>query len=144
MKLTCGIFLINNKNKILIGHPTNHAKDLWSIPKGQPKKGESNILTAFRDFEEETSIDLWNMDKITEKIGSFVYPNKKKTLVAYQVSIKKTIPIKKIHCTSMVHPKVYGEEVPEMDMFKWVTKDEAMILLHPVQREALNLINLDI
>ncbi len=144
MKLTCGIFLINNENKILIGHPTNHTKDLWSIPKGQPKKGESNIITAFREFEEETSIDLWNIRLTIEKIGSFVYPHKKKTLIAYQVNIQKTIPIEKIHCTSMVHPKVYGKEVPEMDMFKWVSKDEAMVLLHPVQREALKLINLDI
>lgn len=144
MKLTCGVFLINNKNQILIGHPTNHAKDLWSIPKGQPKKGESNIITAFREFEEETSIDLWNIPLTIEKIGSFVYPNKKKTLVAYQVNIQKIIPIKKFHCTSMVHPKVYGKEVPEMDAFKWVSKDEAMVLLHPVQREALKLINLDI
>jgi 8-oxo-dGTP pyrophosphatase MutT (NUDIX family) len=120
MTITCGIFLMDINDRILLGHPTNHAKDFWSIPKGHPHKNETNIIAALREFEEETGINLNQMQWSSIRyLGRFVYPNRKKMLIAYCIKIQKSIDLDLIKCPSMVSAEVYGQIVPEMDQFMW-------------------------
>jgi predicted NUDIX family NTP pyrophosphohydrolase len=47
--------------QVLLAHPggplfVNKDEGVWSIPKGEPDAGEDLLLTARREFEEETSL----------------------------------------------------------------------------------------
>ena len=141
-KITCGIFLLDKNNRILIGHPTKHPANVWSIPKGRQEDNEQNHVTALREFEEETGVNLLKLNWCgkMDLIGEFKYPNKKKKLIAYRIRLKNQLDISKFHCDSMVPKEIYGEEVPELDEFKWVDKDETMNVLHETQKNALDYI----
>src|ERR1022692_4546624 len=68
-KISCGIYLINSDNKLLIGHPTKHRPNVWAIPKGRIDNGESDYFeVAKRELLEETNIDLsqFKIDHIVE------------------------------------------------------------------------------
>ena len=140
---TCGIFLFDTEGRLLIVHPTNQPNTAWSIPKGIPDKNEKSLMAAFREFEEETGVNLLQQNWISrvENLGEFLYPNQKKQLIAYKIVLKHNINIGDFHCSSMVPPEVYGREVPEVDKYMWATKEEAMGLIHPSQKEALNTIS---
>ena len=61
MIITCGIYLFNNNGKLLIGHPTNHKPNIWTIPKGRVDEGESDhFMVAKREIFEEANINLEN------------------------------------------------------------------------------------
>ena len=139
MITTCGIFVMDPDNKFLLGHPTNNPDYIWSIPKGIPNEGESKVFAAFREFEEETGINLANIewDGGFFPVGNFIYPSGKKQLSAYFVKIKQLIGVQVMKCTSMVPKEIYGQEVPEIDRFMWATKSEVMSLAHPTQLDAI-------
>ena len=56
MKITCGIFLFNKRGELLIVHPTFHAKNIWSIPKGTQDSNETPLQAAIREMFEEIGI----------------------------------------------------------------------------------------
>ena len=58
MRITCGIFFIDENDKLLIGHPTGNGDNVWSIPKGESDVGEDHKETAYREFHEETGLNL--------------------------------------------------------------------------------------
>ena len=145
MKITCGVFIINSEDKILIGHPYGFPDHIFSIPKGEPDRDDNSYLeTAVREVLEETGINLFGISLIggIDRVGEFIYTTKKKTLIAFKARIHGTIDIKKLYCDSMVAKEIFGIEVPEIDDFLWATKTEAMKLIHQTQREALKLITL--
>lgn len=138
MVTTCGIFLLNKNDQILIGHPTNHSKNFWSIPKGLKEKNETPAIAAFREFEEETGINLLSLPWSGFRcLGNFIYENKKKMLIAYLIKVDYNIDVNFMQCKSMVSKKVYGVSVPEIDAFMWINRNEAENLLHQSQVEAL-------
>ena len=59
IKVAAGMFIVRNDDKILIGHPTNHKKDFWSIPKGLVEPDEDLLVAAKRETYEETNILLY-------------------------------------------------------------------------------------
>lgn len=129
MDITCGIFLFDKNNKLLIGKSTGGNN--WSIPKGLIDVGEEFSECAVREFVEETGIVL-NKSDITF-IDKETYKNKKKVLYAYVLKSDKTkeefgTPI----CNSMVF--IEGRKpFPEINKFEWVTIEEAIIKLHHTQ-----------
>jgi len=141
MKTTCGIFLFNKEGKFLIGHPTNHSWDLWSIPKGLKDSGESDLVAALRELHEETNIFEKDMGEFTYKhIGLFKYKNKNKTLSAFYINTSTNFENVDIKCDSMVtHMK--GADFPEIDAFKWVTIEESKSILHHSQLPCLEIID---
>jgi len=64
------VYRVNKKNKqieVLLVHPGGpywQNKDLkaWHIPKGRVVKGEDYLITAIREFEEETGLNLTKND----------------------------------------------------------------------------------
>lgn len=136
MITTVGIFLVDNRNRILLGHATRAPLTLWTIPKGIQEATEQPIDTALREFREETNIDLSEYRSQLRFIGSANYPNDKKRLYAFFLRIPdngdKRFPNPK--CISMVDE---DPPFPEVDNFRWATYDEAVKLSHSAQKQIL-------
>lgn len=134
---TAGIFLVRRDNHILIGHPTKHKPNVWSIPKGQVEPDEDVVDAAVRETFEETNIDVSDY-KVIYKLEPAVYPKMKKVLHAIALFEKENpfvFDLFDIKCNSNV-PLDIGA-FPEMDDFKWVTIEEAEELVHAAQVNCL-------
>lgn len=139
--LAAGIFIIREDKKLLICHPTNHAADFWSIPKGKIEAGETPLQAAIRETFEETNIDLNNYTLIGN-LEMVNYNHKKKALfpfVCYE-PCNKSIDFNSfdIKCNSNVPIERGG--FPEMDDYQWRTLFEASKLLHNTQAECLDIV----
>ena len=78
-----GLFLVNREDKILVGHPTKHSPNFWSIPKGKVEDGETRLQAAIRETYEESNVKLFSdLHKFVE-LGRFVYNHKKKDIVIF-------------------------------------------------------------
>jgi len=136
-----GLFLVNKEDKILIGHPTNHDLNFWSIPKGKIDGNETPLEAAIRETYEESNVKLFKDLHTFVYIGKYVYNHKKKDITLYAIFEPEHAHWDKItiKCNSNV-PKERGG-FPEMDDFKWVTLDEARNMLHKTQVDALDVLN---
>ena len=137
--LAAGIFIVREDKKLLVCHPTNHAADFWSIPKGKIEEGETPLQGALRETYEETNIKLDDY-KLIADLKMVNYMHKKKALfpfICYE-PCNDSIDFNSfdIKCNSNVHIDRGG--YLEMDDYKWVTLDEAKILLHSSQVECLD------
>ena len=137
--IAAGIFLVNKEGYILICHPTNHAADFWSIPTGKVEEGESLVDAAIRETFEETNIDLSECSGL-KAMDAVTYTHKKKVLnpfIAWEPQNKEVDwSAFDIKCNSNV-PEDRGG-FPEMDGYKWVSIEEARILLHSLQATCLD------
>lgn len=122
MKLTRGIYLLDVDNMLLIAHSTNSS--IWSIPKGRPEIGEDFHQTAYREYFEETNINLIEYNYVCSgMLPNVIYKSKKKELESMFIKIDTKIDIKDIVCTSMTECE---NPYPENDKFLWVTLDDAV------------------
>ena len=133
---TGGIFLVNKLNQILVGHPTRHAKDIWSIPKGKLDKGEDSLTGALRETWEEVNVDFRDRPFNYYKLEKQTFKNKRKKLTPYVIlEIENDVDFKSfdLKCNSDVEPEKGG--FPEMDDFKWIdlSEVEKTITLHHTQ-----------
>lgn len=133
-----GLFLIRKDNKFLVGHPTNHKPNFWSIPKGRLDENEKPLEAAVRETFEETNADVSNW-QVIYTLSPVEYKRMKKTLHPFVLfEVENSIDFNKfeLKCNSFV-PESHGG-FPEMDDFKWITLDEAHELLHESQIACLN------
>jgi 8-oxo-dGTP diphosphatase len=140
-----GIFLVRNDGKILVGHPTGHPEDVWSIPKGKIDEGESTLEAAIRETMEETNIDLSDVpNPCFKELPLQVYSHKRKEITTFVVGEWMTdLEFDKfdIKCDSIVPlTSSWNAGKPELDDFKWITPDEAEEILHPTQAASIGAI----
>jgi 8-oxo-dGTP pyrophosphatase MutT (NUDIX family) len=131
-----GILIIRKNGELLICHPTNHAKDFWSIPKGKVDKDETMLDAALRETYEETNIDLVNMKGfVTHYLGSKTYLHKKKRIYcfAFIESQDSVINWSDIDIKCMSNVPIERGGFPEMDDYIWTTLNDAKSLLHETQ-----------
>ena len=137
MKSTCGIFLVNKYNELLVTHPT-HAPEFhsWSIPKGEPDEHDADLLrTAIRECFEETGL-LLSTDNVFY-LGSNDYKSGMKRIYGFLIkddSIGREIVI----CNS-TYTTADGVVTPENDKYLWLSvvnefeRDFLIKLLHESQ-----------
>ena len=133
MTIAAGLFLVRKDNKILVGHPTNHKPNFWSIPKGKVEDGEMYQFAAVRETFEETNIDVSDW-KILHNLDAVPYKKMKKILHPFVLFEKQNnidFDTFELKCNSFVPEEKGG--FPEMDDFKWVTIDEAREMVHDTQ-----------
>ena len=141
MKEVAGIFLYQKDSfKFLVGHPTNHSPNFWSIPKGVVDQGENYWEAAVRELKEETDLNLNDYDYVIEKEFDFItYKSKRKKLKTFKVRADFPDDFK-FKCKSMVTHlgggKVVKNPFPEMDDFKFISLSE-INLLHEAQRKII-------
>jgi 8-oxo-dGTP pyrophosphatase MutT (NUDIX family) len=138
VRYTCGLFLIDSRDKILLVHPTGHRPDSWSIPKGVAEVGEDFFDAAWRELREETGLDLKAyLPAMTQvrPLPPFAYGKANKTLVPFAIWLDRDMSDVHLYCESMV-----DEKFPENDDFQWVSLPELLPLVHHTQYSAAQLL----
>ena len=138
--LAAGIFLVRTNGTVLICHPTNHKPDFWSIPKGKLDDNETPLAAAIRETFEESNISLLFNEKNIVALEPVNYKHKKKMLYPFVLFESMSVALDwdkfEIKCNTNVPLERGG--FPEMDDFKWVSLEEASLLLHDTQVICLN------
>lgn len=137
MKTTAGIFLLNKNMDVLIGHPTNHPENFWSIPKGEFTHPDDPFKEALRELEEETNIFLEGKIK-HHKLNPKVYKSNKKILYSFIVLESENnfdLSIFNLKCNSYFEYK--GVLLPEFDRVEWSSIERAIDLVHESQKDQL-------
>lgn len=138
-----GIFIVKKDGSLLICHPTNHKADFWSIPKGKVEEGETTYEAALRETFEETNIDfnkIISMNYSVHALEPVNYGHKKKIIHPFvhleTINSDLSWDTIEIKCNSNVPEERGG--FPEMDEYKWVSIEEARVLLHETQAACLD------
>jgi predicted NUDIX family NTP pyrophosphohydrolase len=133
-RVSAGILMFRLTNggvEVLLAHPggpffKNKDNTHWSIPKGEPDEdlGEDLLITAMREFKEETGItplgNFIELGSITQKGGKEVFA----------WAVEGTLPEGFVHeCNTfeMEWPPRSGKmmEFPEIDKIEFFTIDKA-------------------
>ncbi|MDB5841105.1 MAG: hydrolase [Herminiimonas sp.] len=134
---SCGVLILNAKGQLLLCHVTgtNH----WDIPKGMRESGESTLHAAKRELREETGLEF-DSNAQFEDLGGFDF-RKHKRLHLYKMRAPESlIGLGNLVCTSYFSHQVTGEPTPEMDGFRWASRDEIESLCTlPMARQLLSL-----
>ena len=65
-----GIIVLNKENKIFVARRIDNPKNFWQMPQGGVDKGEDLLSAAYRELEEETSI---NKVELMDNLSYFKY-----------------------------------------------------------------------
>ena len=66
-----GIVVLNKDNKVFVAKRIDNNKNFWQMPQGGVDKGEDFLKAAYRELEEETSIN--SVELIKELDGTITY-----------------------------------------------------------------------
>lgn len=136
MITTYGVFLVNEKNELLITHPTGMSKNSWSIPKGRSEDNESVIETIQRELYEETNLKIdFTDDYIVLPISVYKSNRKRLCSILYKVNSEDYNDVE-LKCDSMVEDL----NIPENDIIKWLDFDKCYDLLFDSQVKLLKYI----
>jgi 8-oxo-dGTP pyrophosphatase MutT (NUDIX family) len=125
--ISCGTLVVDAGGRLLLGHVTHTAH--WDIPKGLLDPGETPLAAAMRELREETGL-VFAPDAFRD-LGRFDY-RRDKVLHLFRVDVGATLPdLGRLTCTSMYPHHATGVPTPEMDGFRWATRDEVGALCWP-------------
>ena len=119
-----GIVLLNKKNEVFIARRLDNAKKFWQMPQGGVDKNEDYLDAAYRELEEETSI---NNVKLIKKLDGFITYELPKNLIGiiwkgkYKGQKQKWFVMKFLGQDSDVNLKT---KHPEFFEWKWVALDK--------------------
>ena len=69
-----GIVVLNKDNKVFVAKRIDNQKNFWQMPQGGVDKGESYLTAAYRELEEETSINNVELIKELDGLISYLLP----------------------------------------------------------------------
>ena len=69
-----GIVVLNKKNEVFVAKRIDNQKNFWQMPQGGVNKGESYLTAAYRELEEETSINNVELIKELDGLISYLLP----------------------------------------------------------------------
>lgn len=137
--ISCGVYLFNSDNKLLLEHPTGHKPNIWTIPKGRMDEGETDYFeVAKRELLEETNVNLNNLNIVRkEEFDLIRYRQTNKYLKGFFVRVDSDLSDIELGCESMVYRNGVPS-FPEVDGYKWVTIEEARVVLNEFQMANLD------
>jgi len=131
MVITCGIVLFNDKDEILVCHPTGSKYDFWSIPKGLYDASDRTYENCVkRELKEETGIEF---DSPLYEGLMYPYPNRKKVLKGFYGYLD--VDIHTLRCYSYVTSLKGISPFPEVDAFTWIRVSDVGQCLNKPQRD---------
>ena len=139
MRISAGILVYRLRPsgpEVFIVHPggplwSKKDRGVWSLPKGLVEDGEDTILTAKREFEEETGFDAPAGDYIP--LGEITYPRGDKQVHAWAAEGDFEADGLKSNMFKMQWPPRSGltQEFPEIDRGGWFSLQQAAAKLFP-------------
>ena len=137
---TCALVIINKDGDILgchgYGKPVENGFDL---PKGcYDDTDKDHLATALRELKEEAGIVLLESEPIID--AGIHNHNSKKNIHIFIYRTEKFPDIESLHCTSYF-TDIHGKEVPEVDYYKIISKDERMKYFYPVLHNKFEMID---
>ncbi len=141
MITTCGIFIINSDNNILVVKATN--SNNWSIPKGVIDKKETTFDCVIRECFEETNVDLRRLINAfefssfgTDTCKYYKQSVVKKQLYAYCFKFNNNkLNILNLKCNSFIG----NTNILEVDKIEWKSIDWCLKNLHYTQIDCLKI-----
>ena len=136
---TAGIFILNQKRELLLGHITRHSKDSFSIMKGCIESTDLCYLDAAkRELFEESNIDLSPYSNASYIfLNQVTFRNKRKTLYPYLLLLERNLDlvdyINSVELKCNTYVKSENGDFPEVDGYKWVSLEEAKFIVHESQ-----------
>ena len=115
-----GIVLLNKKNQVFVANRLDNAKKFWQMPQGGVDKNEDFLTAAYRELEEETSINNVNLVK---KLDGFITYELPKELIGiiwkgkYKGQKQKWFVMKFLGKDSDINLKT---KHPEFFEWKWI------------------------
>ncbi|MDC0043643.1 RNA pyrophosphohydrolase [Candidatus Pelagibacter sp.] len=119
-----GIVLLNKKNEVFVARRLDNAKKFWQMPQGGVDRNEDYLDAAYRELEEETSI---NNVKLIKKLDGFITYELPKHLIGiiwkgkYKGQKQKWFIMKFLGQDSDINLKT---KHPEFFEWKWVALDK--------------------
>jgi len=139
MKISAGILVYRIKAsgpEVFIVHPggplwAKKDKGVWSLPKGIVEDSEEAMLTAKREFEEETGYNAPEGEYVS--LGEIEYPRGDKTVHAWAVEGDFDENQLRSNKFKMQWPPRSGkrQEFPEIDKGGWFSLQRASVKLFP-------------
>jgi len=131
-----------NSNKQLIqkyldNSITTQQEPSWGFPKGKKNPKESEIDCAFREFTEESTLDLnyINLLNMAPVIEVFKGTNDKMYSTVYYISqTNEKLSWQKTKISGRIRTETISEEVSNL---RWCTLGEALLLLKPWRQKLL-------
>lgn len=123
---TCGIFIIDGMNRLLICKPVNKRKKKWTIPKGKQDFGELFIDTAIREVYEETSLNFKKYKHRLVAMGTMKKSNR--VLHGFYLKIKKIIRANSLKCLC---------DFQEIEKYKMIKLTDNLDMIQCIQRKML-------
>ena len=125
--VSCGVLVLNPRRELLLCHVTGTAK--WDIPKGMQDPGESALVAAMRELQEEAGLCF--APERFEDLGEFAYrPDKRLHLYKVEAGTELAT-LDHLVCTSFFPHHKTGRQTPEVDAFRWASRDELVALCWP-------------
>lgn len=128
--------IVDGELQVLLAHPggprwKNKDAGIWSIPKGELRENEDPLLTAIREFKEETGFEpkepFIYLGRIVQKSGKLVD--------AWAFEGDADTSRAKSNTFLMEWPPNSGikQEFPEIDRVEFFTVKEALLRINPAQ-----------
>ena len=123
--VTCAIVIANKDGDILGCHGTNKPfENGYDFPKGCRDDSDANDLeTALRELREEAGHVLTDEEKSQVIDGGIHHHNAKKNIHLFIHIVDKFPDLSQLKCTSYFTNE-RGREIPEVDGYKIIRKDE--------------------
>ena len=134
---SCGTLIVNASGELLLCHVTGTAH--WDIPKGMLDAGETPLAAAQRELFEEAGLSF-DAERFQD-LGRFDY-RRDKRLHLFRIDAGDDLcSLDHLQCTSFFPHRVTGKDTPEVDGFRWASRDDVRTLCWP--RMAQRLLSLD-
>lgn len=133
---TCGSFIVNTDNQLLVLHPYGAKRNFWSIPKGRTEDGETYEKAAERELFEETGLTaahVYGALLSKAQLEAESYTKRRKTLIPFLYVVDNSLNHFKFYCEI----KSDDNGKPEADDFAWVSIEKAKEILHYTQVRVL-------
>lgn len=121
--LSCGVIVRRRSGELLLCHATG--RGYWDLPKGVLDPGETPRDAALRELREEAGLTL-SADALRD-LGVQRYLARKDLHVFVVDPPQPALSIAACRCSTFYRGR-NGRDVPEVDAYRWATRDEVPYL----------------